>query len=92
MFLCFVGLSVVGESKVISCGSEINVMTVGVYNSISCNSVCSSFSIVPALPTGILFENNTIHGTPVESSSLLTYTISCSGSYGSFSLGSSCSF
>ena len=84
--LLFVCLSLVGNSYV-SCGSKTNVMTVGVYNSFSCNSVCSRFSATPALPAGILFANDTIYGTPVETSSLITYTISCSRDYGIFSLG-----
>ena len=85
--LLFVCLSVVGNSKFVSCGSKTNVMTVGVYNSFSCNSTCSRFSATPALPTGILFANDTIYGTPVETSSLITYTIDCSSDYGTFSLG-----
>ena len=62
-------------------------MTVGVYNSFSCNSTCFRFSTTPALPTGLLFANDTIYGTPVETSSLITYTIDCHGVYGAFSLG-----
>ncbi|KAK8791369.1 hypothetical protein WA171_002315 [Blastocystis sp. BT1] len=77
----------IGNSKFVSCGSKTNVMTVGVYNSFSCNSVCSRFSTTPALSTDIHFANDTIYGTPVETSSLITYTIDCSGDYGIFSLG-----
>ena len=83
-------MSLVGNSKLVLCGLKTNVMTVGVYNSFSCNSVCSRFSTTPALSTDIHFANDTIYGTPVETSPLITYTVNCYGNAGTFSLGGGC--
>ena len=90
MLFLFVSLTVVGHSLSFSCGSEVNVMTIGVYNSFSCNITCPNYSILPALPTGVFFGNETFYGTPVETSPLITYTVNCYGNAGTFSLGGGC--
>lgn len=78
---------VVVASSAITCGSEMNLFTVGVEQNITCSGVQQWAQINPILPAGLKFQNGVISGTPTEPSPLVTYTISAGWDSGTVVLG-----